>query len=320
MSLCVAFQMDPPDKLDVEGDSSLALIEVACAAKARLFYYTPQSLSLFEGKVTAPLQGMLLENGNITLGEPVVTDLSTLDAVLMRQDPPFDMSYITATHLLEHILETTLVVNHPVSVRNAPEKLLVTHFHHLMPPTLVSSDVAELNKFRKEIGDIVTKPLYGNGGAGIFLFKKDGPNFASYLETMQQGRQTLPLVAQAYIERVSAGDKRIILLDGEILGAINRLPPTGEIRANMHIGGVAVKTELTDRDREICAALRPMLREKELLFTGIDVIDGLLTEINVTSPTGLRELSRFEGFDAAARVWDVIEKKIMAKISAKKKL
>ncbi len=313
MSSRIAFQMDPPDKLDIEGDSSFALIEAAQACKAQLFYYTPQSLSLLQGKVTAPLQPMKIEGGTISLGAPVVTDLATLDAVLMRQDPPFDMSYITATHLLEHILETTFVVNHPVSVRNAPEKLLVTHFHHLMPPTLISSDAAALRKFRLETGDIVTKPLYGNGGAGIFLFKKDDPNFASYLETVQQGRQTLPLVAQAYIKKVSEGDKRIILLDGEILGAINRLPPSGEIRANMHIGGVATKTEVTSREREICLALRPMLRERGLLFTGIDVIDGLLTEINVTSPTGLRELSRFEGFDAAGRVWEVIEKKMMAR-------
>ena len=311
--LKVAFQMDPPENLDVEGDSSLALIEAATAGKAQLFYYTPQYLSLLQGKITAPLQPMRLEGSTITLGEPVVTDLATLDAVLMRQDPPFDMSYITATHLLEHILETTLVINHPVAVRNAPEKLLVTHFPHLMPPTLVSSDVVALNKFRLDTGDIVTKPLYGNGGAGIFLFKKDDPNFASYLETVQQGRQTLPLVAQAYISKVSEGDKRIILLDGEILGAINRLPPSGEIRANMHIGGIALRTEITSREREICDALRPMLRERELLFTGIDVIDGLLTEINVTSPTGLRELSRFEGFDAAGRVWEAIEKKIMSR-------
>ena len=313
MSFRVAFQMDPPQHLDVEGDSSLALIEAALAGTSQLFYYTPQSLSLLGGKVTAPLQPIFFKNKNITLGEPVATDLSTLDAVLMRQDPPFDMSYITATHLLEHILETTLVVNHPVSVRNAPEKLLVTHFHHLMPSTLVSGDVAALNKFRLDTGDIVTKPLYGNGGAEIFLFKKDDPNFISYLETVQRGKQTLPLVAQAYIKRVCEGDKRIILLDGEVLGAINRLPPSGEFRANMHIGGVATKTDLTEREKEICVALRPVLRERELLFAGIDIIDGWLTEINVTSPTGLRELSRFEGFCAAGRVWEVISEKIMAR-------
>ena len=312
MSLRVAFQMDPPQHLDAEGDSSLALIEAAHDAKAQLFYYPPQSLSLLKGKVTAPLQPMLFENNNIILEEAVATDLSTLDVVLMRQDPPFDMSYITATYLLEHIMETTFVVNHPVSVRNAPEKLLVTHFHDLMPPTLVSADVVELNKFRLEVGDIVTKPLYGNGGESIFLFRQGDPNFASYLETVRQGKQTLPLVAQAYIKEVSEGDKRIILVDGEILGAINRLPPAGEIRANMHIGGVATKTALTRREQEICAALKPVLREKGLLFAGIDVIDGWLTEINVTSPTGLRELSRFEGFCAAERVWGVIEAKMTA--------
>ena len=316
MSFRVAFQMDPPNSLDSDGDSSFALAEAARDAKAELFYYTPQSLSLLMGKVTAPLHPMLLEKSNITLGEPVVTDLSTLDAVLMRQDPPFDMSYITATHILEHVLDSTLVVNHPVSVRNSPEKLLVTHFPDLMPPTLVSSDVAELNKFRLDIGDIVTKPLYGNGGVEIFLFRKGDPNFASYLETVQRGKQTLPLVAQAYIKKVHAGDKRIILVDGEILGAINRLPPSGEIRANMHVGGVATKTDLTQREKDICVALRPVLQEKELLFTGIDVIDGWLTEINVTSPTGLREISRFEGFCAAERVWRAIEKKIVARKKA----
>lgn len=332
MSIGVAFQMDPPECLDLEGDSTFALIEAARACKARLFYYAPQSLSLQEGKVTAPLQPMLFEENNITtgitssitsnitpkitLGDPVVTDLSTLDVVLMRQDPPFDMTYITATHFLEHLLEKVLVVNHPVSVRNAPEKLLVTHFHNWMPSTLVSGDVAALRRFRRETGDVVMKPLYGNGGEGIFLFRKDDPNFSSYLETVQQGRQTLPVVAQAYIEKVREGDKRIILLDGEVLGAINRLPPAGEIRANMHIGGVAVKTALTEREEEICAALKPILRERGLLFAGIDVIDGLLTEINVTSPTGLRELSRFEGFSAAERVWGVIEEKVAARRGA----
>ncbi len=318
-SLRVAFQMDPPTALDAKGDSSYAIATAAQNSGAELFYYRPHELTLRDGEVTAPLRAMRInELGVIELAPEQRKNLKQdIDVVLMRQDPPFDMGYITATHILEHIVGNsagdTLVVNDPASVRNAPEKLLVEYYHDLMPPSLISMDRKELLQFRSEVGDLVLKPLYGNGGEGIFLFKKDDVNFASYLESFcpnQEGSPRLPVIAQAYLEKVSHGDKRIILLDGEVLGAINRRPPSGEIRANMHIGGVAEKTTLNPRELEICARLKPMLQQKGLLFTGIDVIDGLLTEINVTSPTGLQELSRFEGFDAAAKVWLAIEAKL----------
>ena len=313
-SLRVAFQMDPPASIDVKGDSSYALARAAQASGAKLFYYLAHELSLRDGEVTAPLRAMRITECGIELALPKSKSLKQdIDVVMMRQDPPFHMGYITATHILEHIADDTLVVNDPISVRNAPEKLLVTYYHDLMPPSLISMNRQELLDFRSEVGDLVLKPLYGNGGAGIFLFKKDDVNFVSYLESFcpnDEGNVRLPIIAQAYLKRVNEGDKRIILLDGEVLGAINRRPPPGEIRANMHVGGVAEKTTLTSRELEICARLKPMLQEKGLLFTGIDVIDGWLTEINVTSPTGLQELSRFEGFDAAARVWLAIEAKV----------
>ena len=312
--------MDPPASLDVRGDSSYALARAAQEAGAELFYYRAHELTLRDGEVTAPLRAMRIneggeggDGGDVILSTAQRKSLrKDIDVVLMRQDPPFHMGYITATHILEHIASDTLVVNDPVSVRNAPEKLLVAYYHDLMPRSLISMDREELLDFRSEVGDLVLKPLYGNGGAGVFLFRKDDVNFASYLESFcpnEEGSERLPIIAQAYVERVMDGDKRIILLDGEVLGAINRRPPRGEIRANMHIGGIAEKTTLDARELEICARLKPMLQQKGLLFTGIDVIDGLLTEINVTSPTGLQELSRFEGFDAAAKVWLSIEAK-----------
>jgi glutathione synthase len=236
-------------------------------------------------------------------------DLSTMDVVLMRQDPPFDMAYITATHLLEHIHPRTLVVNDPASVRNAPEKLLVTHFPELMPPTLITWDVQAIREFRDEFQDIIVKPLFGNGGAGVFRIKPDDENLASLLE-MHFARSREPLMVQRYEPAVRLGDKRIILIDGEPKGAINRVPAQGEARSNMHVGGRPEKSPLTERDREICAAIGPTLRDQGLLFVGIDVIGNWLTEINVTSPTGLQEVARFDGTDLAAMIWDCIEAKV----------
>jgi glutathione synthase len=242
------------------------------------------------------------------LGESSVVDLSTVDVVLMRQDPPFDMSYITATHLLERIHPGTLVVNDPAHVRNAPEKLFVTEFKGLMPPTLITSDRAEINAFRAEHKDIIVKPLYGNGGAGVFRVKPDDENLGSMLE-MFTAFYREPVIVQRYVPEVRKGDKRIILVDGEYAGAINRVPAQGEARSNMHVGGRAEATTLTAREKDICAAIGPELKRRGLIFTGIDVIGDYLTEINVTSPTGIWEVKRFGGADIAALLWDAIEKR-----------
>jgi len=232
-----------------------------------------------------------------------------MGVVLMRQDPPFDMAYITATHMLEHIHPQTLVVNNPASVRNAPEKLLVTHFPALMPPTLVSFDPEAMRAFRAQHSDIIVKPLFGNGGAGVFRIKPDDENFASLLE-MHFARSREPLMLQRYEPAVRQGDKRIILVDGEPLGAINRVPAAGEARSNMHVGGRPEAARLTSRDREICARIGPTLRQQGLIFVGIDVIGDYLTEINVTSPTGLQEIARFDGTNLAGKIWEVIEGKV----------
>jgi glutathione synthase len=252
---------------------------------------------------------------HFTAGPAETLDLAAMDVVLMRQDPPFDMAYITATHMLEHIHPKTLVVNDPASVRNAPEKLLVTHFPELMPPTLVTWDAAAVRAFRAEHRDIVVKPLFGNGGAGVFLIREGDPNLASLLE-MQAARSREPLMIQRYEPAVRVGDKRIILIDGEPLGAINRVPAEGEARSNMHVGGRPEHVELTARDRAICARIGPVLRERGLIFVGIDVIGDFLTEINVTSPTGLQEVARFSGTDLAAAIWNVIEARRAAGASA----
>jgi glutathione synthase len=241
-------------------------------------------------------------------GDAVVADLSTMDVVLMRQDPPFDMAYITATHLLEHIHPGTLVVNDPAAVRNAPEKLLVTHFPDLMPPTMISWDLESMRAFRAEHQDIIVKPLFGNGGAGVFRIKPDDENLASLIE-MHFARSREPLMFQRYEPAVRQGDKRIILVDGEPVGVVNRVPAQGEARSNMHVGGRPEKCTLTARDREICAAIGPMLREQGMIFVGIDVIGDWLTEINVTSPTGLQEIDRFDGINTAGMIWDRIEAK-----------
>jgi glutathione synthase len=309
MPLVVAIQMDHVSTIDIEGDSTFVLAMEAQRRGHVLFHYTPPDLSFRDRKVTARAQSLVVrrEKGNhFTLGAAEIIDLATVDVVLLRQDPPFDMSYITTTHVLEHIHPRTLVVNDPVHVRNAPEKLFVTHFDGVMPPTLITSDTRALREFRQEYGDIILKPLYGNGGAGVFRVRPDDENFAALLEMFTQ-RSREPLIAQRYEPAVRQGDKRIILIDGKPAGVINRVPAEGEARSNMHVGGVAVKSTLTKRDQEICEQIGPELARRGLIFVGIDVIGNYLTEINVTSPTGLQQVNRFDGVCLEGQIWDVIE-------------
>ncbi len=310
--LTVAVQMDPIELVNIDADSTFVLALEAQARGYSLYHYHPRALSFDEGKVTAKAHPMRLERkkgAHYVLGEPVQLDLSKADVVLMRQDPPFDMAYITATHVLEHIHPKTLVVNDPVSVRNAPEKLLVTHFAELMPPTLITADRERIVAFRQRHGDIIVKPLYGNGGAGVFHLRPEDSNLNSLLEVFF-GLSREPVIVQRYLPEVRRGDKRIILIDGKPAGAINRVPAIGESRSNMHVGGRAEKAPLTARDKEICAAIGPTLKEKGLLFVGIDVIGDYLTEINVTSPTGIQEINRFDGVKLEADIWDAIEAKL----------
>ena len=309
--LNVAIQMDPIERIDIAGDSTFALALEAQARGHKLLYYGPRDLSFRDGKVTArarPLAVRVVKGDHFTLGEASVVDLASSDVVLMRQDPPFDMSYITATHILENIHPKTLVVNDPASVRNAPEKIFVTQFEGLMPPTLITSDRAEIASFRAQHGDIIVKPLYGNGGAGVFRIRQDDENLGALLE-MFTAFYREPVIVQRYVPEVRQGDKRIILVDGEVAGAINRVPAAGEARSNMHVGGRPEATELTAREKHICATIGPELKRRGLIFTGIDVIGDYLTEINVTSPTGIHEVKRFGGADIAALVWDAIEKR-----------
>ena len=311
MTLTVAIQMDPIDKIDIGGDSTFALALEAQKRGHALLYYGPRELTFRNGAVTArtrPLTVRNVKGDHFTLGEVSVTDLSTTDVVLMRQDPPFDMAYITATHILERIHPKTLVVNDPAHVRNAPEKIFVTQFKDFMPPTLITSDRTEINSFRTEHKDIILKPLYGNGGAGVFRVREGDENLGSMLE-MFTAFYREPIIIQRYVPEVRKGDKRIILVDGEFAGAINRVPAEGEARSNMHVGGRPEATTLTKREQDICAALGPELKARGLIFTGIDVIGDYLTEINVTSPTGIHEVRRFGGADIAALVWDAIEKR-----------
>ncbi len=326
MALKVAVQMDPIESINIDGDSTFALMLAAQARGHRLWHYEVRHLALSEGvsapgarrtdrlRATArPVTVQRVPGAHYSFGPAETLDLGTMDAILMRQDPPFDMAYITATHMLEHVHREDgsgpLVVNNPAAVRNAPEKLLVTHFPDLMPPTLVTWDVAAIRDFRAQHKDIVVKPLFGNGGAGVFLIAEGDPNLNALLE-MHFARSREPLMIQRYEPAVRLGDKRIILIDGEAAGAINRVPATGEARSNMHVGGRAEASTLTARDREICAAIGPTLRDQGLIFVGIDVIGDWLTEINVTSPTGLQEVARFDGTDLAALIWDAIERKI----------
>jgi glutathione synthase len=314
MKLNVAIQMDHVSTIDIDGDSTFVLALEAQRRGYDVWHYTPPELVFRDRKVTARMQPMQLrrEKGNhFTLGAPEMRDLSTFDVVLLRQDPPFDMSYITTTHLLEHIHPRTLVVNDPASVRNAPEKLFVTRFDNVMPPTLITADARALREFRDEHKDIILKPLFGHGGSAVFRLKPGDENFVSLLEMFSQ-RSREPVIAQRYLPEVRQGDKRIILIDGRPAGVVNRVPIEGESRSNMHVGGKAVKAELTKRDREICETIGPELARLGLIFVGIDVIGDYLTEINVTSPTGLQQIDRFDGVCLEAEIWDRIETRYQA--------
>jgi len=310
-SLRVAVQMDPIGSINIDADSTFVLMLEAQARGHALWHYHVRDLALAGGRVTAraqPVTVQRVKGDHFALGAEEELDLSTVDVVLMRQDPPFDMAYITATHILEHIHPKTLVVNDPASVRNAPEKLFVTHFPDLMPQTLVTADRRQIMAFREKHGDIIIKPLFGNGGAGVFHLRPDDPNLNALVEMFTE-RSREPLVVQKYVPDVRKGDKRIILVDGEAMGAINRVPAEGEARSNMHVGGRPEPTTLTDREKEICAAIGPELRKRGMIFVGIDVIGGYLTEINVTSPTGLQEIARFDGTHLEKAIWDAIEAK-----------
>ena len=309
--LTVAFQMDPIDAVDINADSSFRLAEEAQARGHKLFYYTPDQLSYQEDRVLARGQDLVVrrEQGNhFTAGEMREQDLADVDVIWLRQDPPFDMGYITTTHILDRVHPDTLVVNDPFWVRNYPEKLLVLDFPDLTPPTAVARDLETLKAFRARHGDVILKPLYGNGGAGVFKLSKGDSNLAS-LHELFAGINREPLIMQKFLPDVSAGDKRIILVDGEPVGAINRVPAAGETRSNMHVGGRPEKIGMTERDLEICARIGPLLREKGQVFFGIDVIGDYLTEINVTSPTGIQELERFDDVNIAAKIWEAIEAK-----------
>ena len=309
MSLAAAIQMDPVAGVDIDADSTFALALEAQARGHRLWHYLPGALALDGGTVLAsarPLEVRRERGRHFSLGSAETLDLASLNVVLMRQDPPFDMGYVTATHLLERVHPGTLVVNDPAQVRNAPEKLFVTEFPGLMPETLIASDRERIRAFRERHGDIVVKPLYGNGGAGVFHIGADDENLNALLEMYEEFYRE-PAVVQRYLPEVRDGDKRIILVDGEPAGAVNRVPPAGEARSNMHVGGRPEAAALDARDREICAAIGPALKARGLLFAGIDVIGGLLTEINVTSPTGIQEIDRFDGANLAGRIWDAIE-------------
>ncbi|MCF1462255.1 glutathione synthase [Agrobacterium vitis] len=307
----VAVQMDHVSSINISGDSTFAMSLEAQARGYKLFHYTPDRLTMRDGRVYATVEPMELRDvkgDHFTLGSPERVDLSSMDVVLLRQDPPFDMAYITATHMLERIHPKTLVVNDPAWVRNSPEKIFVTEYADLMPPTLITRDPAEIAAFRAEQGDIILKPLYGNGGAGVFHSTRDDRNFSSLMEMFGQMFRE-PFIAQGYLPAVRKGDKRIILVDGEPVGAINRVPAEHDARSNMHAGGKPEPTELTTREREICARIGPALRERGFLLVGIDVIGDYMTEINVTSPTGIREVKNFGGADIASLLWDAIEKK-----------
>jgi glutathione synthase len=311
MTLNVAVQMDPIARINIRGDSTFALLLEAQKRGHGLSYYTPDKLSLRGEELVAPVQSLAVRDelgDHFTLGEPKRTDISSFDVVLLRQDPPFDLAYITSTHFLERIHPKTLVVNSPAAVRNAPEKLFVMNFPQLMPPTLISRDLDEINAFRDEHGAVVMKPLHGHGGAAVFRVMPQDMNFGSLYDMFSVTFKE-PWVIQRFLPEVKHGDKRIILVDGEFAGAVNRVPAPDDLRSNMVRGGAAQATELSPREQEICKTLGPALRERGLLFVGIDVIDGYLTEINVTSPTGIRAVARLGGPDIAAKIWDTIEAK-----------
>ena len=316
MSLTIAVQMDPLESIGIAGDSTFALMLSAQARGHRLFHYAAEALTYEDGRVRAMARAVTVQKvaGNhFTAADPAPIDLGRdVDVVLMRQDPPFDIGYITATYLLERIASETLVVNDPRSVRDAPEKLFVLDFARFMPPTLITRSLDELKAFHARHGEIVLKPLHGNAGAAVFRIGRDGTNLAALAELFGSVWRE-PYIAQAFLPAVADGDKRIVLVDGEIAGAINRKPGAGEIRSNLAAGGTAHATQLTDREREICAALGPELKARGLLFVGIDVIGGHLTEINVTSPTGIVAIDAFDGSDTPARIWEAIEAKVAAR-------
>ena len=311
MRLNVAVQMDPIERINIRGDSTFALLLEAQARGHDIAYYTPDRLALRGGEVFATVQPLAVrdsEGDHFKLGEPARVELARFDVILLRQDPPFDLAYITTTHLLERLRRTTLVVNEPAAVRNAPEKMFVMEFPDLMPPTLITRDLAEIKAFRSEHGDIVMKPLYGKGGEAVFRLAREDLNFGSLYDLFAVTFRE-QWVVQKFLPAVRNGDKRIILVDGEFAGAVNRVPAPDDLRSNMVRGGTPRETDLTVREREICTRIGPALRERELLFVGIDVIDGYLTEINVTSPTGIRAVKNFGGPDVAAMIWDRIETK-----------
>ena len=305
----IAFQMDTIQTVNIYADSTFRIAEEAQARGHELFFYTPDHLAFQEGKVTARGHYFTVQRvrgQHADLSEMQEVDLADFDVVWLRQDPPFDMHYITTTHLLDLIHPDTLVVNDPFWVRNYPEKLLVLRFPNLTPPTTIARDLETIKAFKEKHGDVILKPLYGNGGAGVFRLDQNDRNLASLHEVFT-GFSREPLIVQKFLPDVSNGDKRVILVDGEPIGAINRVPAKGETRSNMHVGGRPEKVGLTERDREICAAIGPLLREQGQIFVGIDVIGNYLTEINVTSPTGIQELERFDGINAAEKIWEAIE-------------
>ncbi len=318
--LTVAVQMDPMEGINIAGDSTFHIMLAAQARGHRLYHYLAPDLTYRDGRVLAkarPVKVQKVEGDHFAFGEPELLDLGRdVDVVLMRQDPPFDLSYITATHLLERVQAETLVVNDPASVRNAPEKLFVLDYARFMPPTMITRDLAEVRSFLSQHGEIVVKPLYGNAGNAVFHVGQSGANISALVELFNAS-WVEPFMVQAFIPGVAQGDKRIVLIDGEIAGAINRIPGEGEIRSNLAVGGSAAKTELTDRELEICAAMGPELKRRGLLFVGIDVIGGeWLTEINVTSPTGIVSIDAFNGTDTGGMIWDAIDARLAERVAA----
>ena len=308
----IAFQMDPIEYVDINADSTFRLAEEAQNRGHDLYVYTPNDLTFNRGKVAAKVRSISLKRkigDHVNFGAVELLDLSEFGVIWLRQDPPFDMGYITNTHLLDLVAKETLIVNNPFWIRNLPEKLLVLEFPDLIPDTVISRDLDEIKEFKREFKDIIVKPLYGNGGAGIFRLKEDDKNLTS-LHELFSNMSSEPLIAQAFLPDVKNGDKRIILVDGSPVGAINRVPKAGEIRSNMHVGGKAEPAKLSQRDREICSAIGPTLKSKGQVFVGIDVIGEYLTEINVTSPTGIQELERFDNVNIAEMIWHAVEEKL----------
>ena len=308
----IAFQMDPIELVDINADSTFRLAEEAQIRGHEIYVYSPNDLTFNRGKIAAKVRSISLKRkigDHVNFGTEEMLALGEFDIIWLRQDPPFDMGYITNTHLLDLVAQETLIVNNPFWVRNLPEKLLVLEFPDLIPDTLISRDLDEIKKFKSEFNDIIIKPLYGNGGAGIFRLREDDKNLTS-LHELFSNMSSEPLIAQAFLPDVENGDKRIILVDGEPVGAINRVPKVGEVRSNMHVGGIAEAAKLSQRDREICSIIGPTLKSKGQVFVGIDVIGEYLTEINVTSPTGIQELERFDKVNIAEKIWHAIEKKL----------